>query len=79
MSGSYGQSWACEESERVGGEVVTGPDQGDVDQLRELLDLMVDFPSNDQRARFLLSSNWLRDRDARVVSARLYPLLRSRG
>lgn len=39
----------------------TGPDQSDVDQLRELLDLMGGFSSNDQRARYLLSSNWLRD------------------
>jgi hypothetical protein len=36
------------------------PDQRDVDELRDLLDLMRNFPDNDQRARFLLSSNWLR-------------------
>jgi len=40
---------------------ITSPAQEDVDALRELLDLMVNFPSNDQRARYLLSSNWLRD------------------
>lgn len=38
------------------------PDQADVDALRGLLDLMVNFRDNDQRARYLLSSNWLRDR-----------------
>ena len=36
------------------------PLQADVDELRDLLDLMANFPNNDQRARFLLSSNWLR-------------------
>jgi hypothetical protein len=36
----------------------------DVAAVRGLLDLMADFSSNDQRARFLLSSNWLRDRGA---------------
>jgi len=40
---------------------ISGPAQDDVDALRELLDLMVNFPSNDQRARYLLSSNWMRD------------------
>ncbi|WP_158305621.1 MULTISPECIES: hypothetical protein [unclassified Nocardioides] len=48
----------------------TGPNQTDVDALRELLDLMADFRDNDQRARYLLSSNWLRDRGA-IASARL--------
>jgi hypothetical protein len=47
-----------------------GPLQADVDELRDLLDLMVNFPSNDQRARFLLSSNWCRDRDNRILSER---------
>ena len=46
------------------------PDQADVDAIRELLDLMVNFSSNDQRARFLLSCNWMRDRDRRLRSAR---------
>lgn len=36
------------------------PDQHDVDHLRELLDLMTRFPDNDQRARYLLTSNWMR-------------------
>jgi hypothetical protein len=44
------------------------PDQADVDALRELLDLMVNFPSNDQRARYLLGCNWMRDRDERIRS-----------
>ena len=42
----------------------TLPNQADVDELRGLLDLMADFSDNDQRARYLLSSNWMRDRDA---------------
>ncbi|ALY07682.1 hypothetical protein SEA_MCKLOVIN_44 [Gordonia phage Mcklovin] len=32
-----------------------------VDELRDLLDLLGDFSSNDQRARYLLASNFLRD------------------
>jgi hypothetical protein len=43
-------------------------DQADVDALRELLDLMVNFPDNDQRARYLLSCNWMRDRDAAIAA-----------
>jgi hypothetical protein len=39
-------------------------DPRDVDQLRELLDTMAKFSSNDQRARFLLTSNWIRERGA---------------
>lgn len=38
-----------------------GPDEDDVDAVRGLLDLMEHFADNDQRARYLLSSNWLRD------------------
>lgn len=34
---------------------------------------MVDFPDNDQRARYLLSSNWLRDR-GNDAAARLQAL-----
>lgn len=44
------------------------PDQSDVDALRVLLDLMADFPDNDQRARYLLSSNWMRDRGAAAAA-----------
>lgn len=40
---------------------MSAPDQADVDALRGLLDLMVNFRDNDQRARYLLSSNWMRD------------------
>lgn len=43
---------------------MTGPDQSDVDELRGLLDLLESFSSNDQRARYLLTSNWMRDRGA---------------
>lgn len=45
---------------------MSAPDPADVDDLRDLLDLMADFPSNDQRARFLLTCNWMRDRDTRL-------------
>lgn len=40
------------------------PTPSDVDSLRDLLDMMDDcsFGSNDQRARYLLSSNWMRGR-----------------
>jgi hypothetical protein len=48
------------------------PQQSDVDTLRELLDLMAEFRDNDQRARYLLSSNWLRDRGA-AAAARMTP------
>jgi hypothetical protein len=47
-----------------------GPDQDDVDALRGLLDLMANFRDNDQRARYLLSSNWMCDRGA-AAAARL--------
>jgi len=40
----------------------TVPEQSDVDALRDLLDLMEKFESNDERARYLLSSEWMRDR-----------------
>lgn len=42
----------------------TTPLQTDVDALTGLLDLMANFSTNEQRARYLLSSNWLRDRGA---------------
>jgi hypothetical protein len=37
------------------------PSPVDVTAVRELLDLMADFPDNDQRARYLLTCNWMRD------------------
>lgn len=40
------------------------PYQPDVDGLRELLDLLDGFSSNDQRARYILTSNWFRDHGA---------------
>lgn len=43
---------------------MTAPYQEDVDAVRELLDAMANFSGNDQRARYLLSSNWMRDRMA---------------
>lgn len=64
----------CESNEcRAEREAVTscytsgGPDPADVDTLRGLLDLMADFPNNDQRARYLLTSNWMRDRLERLA------------
>lgn len=45
-----------------------GPDLGDVVAVRDLLDLMDGFTDNDQRARFLLSSNWMRDRGAAAAA-----------
>lgn len=44
-------------------------DQAWIDELRELLDLMENFESNDQRARFLLGSNFLRY-NGRAIAAR---------
>lgn len=46
------------------------PCLADVEALTELLDLMATFDSNEQRARYLLSSSWMRDRGA-VVAARI--------
>lgn len=44
------------------------PDQSDVDQLRTLLDLMANFPDNDQRARYLLSSNWMQGKQEQALA-----------
>lgn len=41
-----------------------GPDAGDVADLAHLFELMRNFPSDEQRARFLLTSNWMRERGA---------------
>ncbi len=38
-----------------------------VDELRDLLDLLGDFSSNDQRARYLLASNFLRDNGGAIA------------
>ena len=43
-----------------------GPDPRDVEQLTYLLDLTRDF-TTEQRARYLLSSDWLRDRGAQAA------------
>jgi hypothetical protein len=50
-----------------------GPNQDDVDAVRELLDLMAGFADNDQRARYLLTSNWMRDRGAAASNRLLIP------
>jgi len=46
---------------------ITLPDPADVAALTYLLDLMANFPSNEQRARYLLSCNWMRDHDAAIA------------
>jgi len=52
------------------------PDSDDVRALTALLDLMAEFPSNEQRARYLLSSNSLRDCGA-AAAARITAALRA--
>lgn len=47
-----------------------GPDPDDVTALTELLELLDGYATTEQRARYLLSSNWLRDRGA-AAAARL--------
>jgi hypothetical protein len=42
------------------------PSQTDVDALRELLDLLAD-DNSEQTARYLLSSDWLRENGARLA------------
>jgi hypothetical protein len=49
------------------GEPRSAPDLNDVRALTDLLDLMVDFRDNEQRARYLLTSNWMRERGAAVA------------
>jgi hypothetical protein len=44
-----------------------GPDPRDVAELTRLLGLMRDFPSDEQRARYLLTSNWMRERGAEAA------------
>jgi hypothetical protein len=44
-----------------------GPDPRDVAELTRLFGLMRDFPSDEQRARYLLTSNWLRERGAEAA------------
>ena len=46
------------------GRTPLGPHQADVDALRQLLDLAESFSSNDQRARYILTSDWFRDHGA---------------
>ena len=43
------------------------PDIDDVHALTQLLDIMANFPSNEQRARYLLTCDWMRDRDAQTA------------
>jgi hypothetical protein len=70
-------------------QIPAGPPQADIDALRDLLDLTASFTDNDQRARYLLTSNWMQSRqiDARTeilaqlvdMSARLAALEKARG
>ena len=54
---------------------MSAPKQEHVDELRALLDLIErsKFASNDQRARYLLSSNWLRDNGAEAAARIKHP------
>jgi len=61
-AGKLRELLAVHPAEPAAVEDASRPDQADVDTVRRLLDLMAGFESNDQRARYLLSSNWLRDR-----------------
>jgi hypothetical protein len=45
---------------------LTDADTTDVDTLGGLLDLTANFSDNDQRARYLLTSNWMHDKFAGV-------------
>jgi hypothetical protein len=54
----------------------TGPEDQDIDALTALLDLMTDFPSNEQRARFLLCCNWMRERGAAAAEHNAHELAR---
>lgn len=56
------------EREQAASRRMSAPEQADVDALRDLLDLMENFPSNDQRARYLLSCDWMRDRGAQAAA-----------
>jgi cytochrome c-type biogenesis protein CcmH/NrfG len=56
-----------------------GPDQRDVDAVRQLLDDMDALDDNDQRARYLLSSDWMRTRGAAASNRLAIPRPRSRS
>jgi hypothetical protein len=58
---------------------LNAPDSGDVAALTSLLDLMRDFPSNEQRARYLLTSDWLRERGAEAARINADQLATLRG
>ncbi len=49
--------------------MTSAPEQADVDGLRHVLDLMAGFRDNDQRARYLLSCDWMRAYRSRVGAA----------
>jgi len=55
------------------------PDSGDVAELTRLLDLLAEFPSNEQRARFLLTCNWMVERGAQAAANAQDGLARTLG
>lgn len=55
-----------------------GPDQRDVDAVRQLLDDMDALADNDQRARYLLSSDWMRERGSAASNRLSIPRPRPR-
>lgn len=60
---------ATEKGEELqGAKAARLPEASDVAALTALLDMMANFPSNEQRARYLLSSNWMRDRGAAAAA-----------
>ena len=56
------------------------PHQSDIDNLVLVLDATKNFESNDQRARYILTSNWMRDRgrDAQKRAEEIYRDVMSR-
>jgi hypothetical protein len=47
---------------------MSAPQEQHVADLTALLDLMENFTSNEQRARYLLSSNWMREHGAAAAT-----------
>lgn len=64
----HGNELVISTAEPTGHQGGPGPDPADVDALRDLLDLTAGFRDNDQRARYLLSCDWMQDRAARPAS-----------
>ncbi len=45
----------------------TAPEPADIAELTEILDRMVNFSNNEQRARYILCSDWLMERGAIIA------------